>query len=201
MTPFFQEQPSLRLFKDKLVEFATKQRRGIRNPFVIVPVAPHLERRLSGVLQAWQPEEVEVHALYLDRIFPHTEVFQTVTAIPEGALDKLNSNGEDGGNALVEHTLQDNLGREIVDTIVGEHGHFRSNPEQIVLLLNLGSLYPFVRASELLDELDRQGVQATVGLPFPGRVYNGKLSFFGEEARHYYPAHRIDKQIQEAELQ
>lgn len=204
MTSFFQGQGAienpLRSFEDKLVEFATGQRRGIRNPFVIVPVVPHLERRLSRVLQGWQPGEVDVHALHLDRSFPRTEVFQTVTAIPEEALDRLDSSGKAGGSALVEHTLRDNLGREIVDAIVGEHGHFCSNPEQIVLLLNLGSLYPFVRASELLDELDRQGVQATVGLPFPGRVYNGKLSFFGEEARHYYPAHRIDQQIQDAHL-
>ena len=44
-------------------------------------------------------------------------------------------------------------------------------------------------------------VQATIGIPFPGEVIGGKLSFFGGESRHYYPAHQIDGQIQGVHLQ
>jgi hypothetical protein len=65
----------------------------------------------------------------------------------------------------------------------------------------LGSIYPFSRASELLDELDRQNVKSTIGIPLPGNVYGGTLSFFGGNSRRYYPAHQIDGQIQEVHLQ
>jgi len=39
----------------------------------------------------------------------------------------------------------------------------------VVLLLNVGSLYPFTRASELFDELDRRNVRSTIGIPYPWR--------------------------------
>jgi hypothetical protein len=40
-----------------------------------------------------------------------------------------------------------------------------------------------------------------VGIPFPGEIIGGKLSFFGERAQHYYPAHRIDERITMDHLQ
>jgi hypothetical protein len=52
-----------------------------------------------------------------------------------------------------------------------------------------------------LDELDRRNVQSTIGIPFPGDIVGGKLSFFGEESRNYYPAHQIDGRIEGVHLQ
>jgi hypothetical protein len=99
--------------------------------------------------------------------------------------------------------MQDRLAEELVEEMItNEIDDDRLETQQhVVLLLNLGSLYPFTRASELLDELDRRNVRSTIGIPFPGDVVGGKLSFFGGDSRHYYPAHQIDGQIREVHLQ
>jgi hypothetical protein len=100
----------------------------------------------------------------------------------------------------VEGTLSRNLATEIVDEVIQNHIRrpgILNERVSIIVLLNLGSLYPFTRASELLDELDRKNVNTTVGIPFPGSVIGGRLSFFNEKARHYYPAHRVDEQVTE----
>lgn len=199
----------LKQFQQTLLEFVTKQRRGIRNPFVIVPVDPAYERKMTGTLKNWRPQDdrdeaIPVQHIFLDEVLPKTEVYKTVTSIPEKALESAQNassgeaeSAEERAQERVEATLRENLAVEIVDVILEEHGEIRADEEQIVLLLNLGSLYPFARASELLDELDRRRARSTVGIPFPGSVIGGKLAFFGdaEKARHYYPAHRVDQQI------
>jgi len=96
--------------------------------------------------------------------------------------------------------MQDRLAEELVGVMVEEI----AAPDQqrhVVVLTHLGSLYPFTRASELLDELDRRNVQSTIGIPFPGDIVGGKLSFFGEESRNYYPAHQIEGRIEGVHLQ
>jgi hypothetical protein len=111
--------------------------------------------------------------------------------------------GDTSPGERIEGTMQDQLAEELVQQMV-EHELSEEQLEtqsHVVLLLNLGSLYPFTRASELLDELDRRNVRSTIGIPFPGDVVGGKLSFFGGESRHYYPAHQIDGQIQGVHLQ
>lgn len=181
-------------FQKTVETFATGKRRAIRNPFVIVPLEPALERRVSQELERWASthgDDPGIETVHLDRIFPETPVFETVTSLPTGTVPA----------DSITQTLRDNLAQEIVECILDEHEDLISDERQVLLLLNLGSLYPFARASELLDELDRRRVRATIGIPFPGRVFGGKLSFFGEDARHYYPAHRIDEQIREVYLQ
>lgn len=179
----------LEQFKTKLSEFASGQRRGIRNPFVIVPVAPDLEWAVVDALVAWAPS-VPTTKVYLDRIMPKTDVFATVAGLSPAPSKK-----------SIETTFQRNLAREMVELIIKNHEAGCQTEEHILLLLQLGSLYPFTRASALLDEMDRRRVRATVGIPFPGSILSGKLSFFDEQAQHYYPAHRIDTQIQAAHLQ
>ena len=203
----------LKEFQKTLVDFAARKRRGIRNPFVIVPVAPPHERRLTSVLSAWEPDPAEsgsdipVTRICLDEVMPKTKVYQTVVSIPQAALDS----ADPGDNSLAQKTygaedpvtatLQDNLATEIVDCIINEHPDISTVERQILLLLNLGSLFPFARASELLDEFERRRTQSTIGIPFPGTVIGGKLAFFGEDAHHYYPAHRIDQQVKGEHLQ
>jgi len=70
----------------------------------------------------------------------------------------------------------------------------------VVLLLDLGSLYPFTRASELLDELDRLNVESTIAVPVPVPDSDSG-PFSGDDSRRYCPAHRIDGQIREEHLQ
>lgn len=203
------KQDPLKAFQQKLVDFAARKRRGIRNPFVIVPVDPPFERRMTSILASWEPEPDEyadplpVKRIFLDRVLPETDVYRTVVSIPEAALDRANASGLGDSNITerVEETMRDNLATEIVDLILEDHEDILTVERQIVLLLNLGSLYPFARASELLDEFDRLRAQSTIGIPFPGSVIGGKLAFFGEDARHYYPAHRIDQQIKAGHLQ
>ena len=184
-------------FEERLAQFADG-RRGIRNPFVIVPVQPKYERRVTDRLVEWadDPHEIEgfpengtVQILRLDELFVETDVFDLAVDL-----------GERSQPATIKDTMQDRLAEELVAVMVEEI----TTPNQqrhVVVLTHLGSLYPFTRASELLDELDRRNVQSTIGIPFPGDIVGGKLSFFGEESRNYYPAHRIDGRIEGVHLQ
>lgn len=197
-----------RTFKEKICTFARGQH-GIRNPFVIAAVDPAVEHQTTERLEAWAtnaaeapaiPDGVTIQPIWLDELLPRTDVYKLLVDLGEPLSDF-----EDGISAgeRIEETMQDRLAEELVqqmidDEIVEEKLKTQSH---VVLLLNLGSLYPFSRASELLDELDRRNVKSTIGIPFPGDVVGGKLSFFGGPSRHYYPAHQIDGQIREVHLQ
>ena len=194
-------------FKEKLGTFAQGQH-GIRNPFVISAVDPAVEHRVADRLATWSdgqeapevPANVTVQPVWLDELLPRTDVYKLLVDLggPLAGLEGDTSPGE-----RIEETMQDRLADELVQQMI-EHELSEAQLEtqsHVVLLLNLGSLYPFTRASELLDELDRRNVKSTIGIPFPGDVVGGKLSFFGGESRHYYPAHQIDGQIQGVHLQ
>ena len=186
-------------FKKKLLSFARGDKRGIRNPFVIVPLDPHLEPRVADHLVEWKEKtttsDLPIQVIHLDRLLPTTQVFQVAVAIPPGAVGSAAVQAES-----IQETLEENLSTELVKSLFESGELDTQQTNQVVLLLNLGCLYPFARASEILDELDRVGVRSTIGLPFPGEVIGGKLSFFGEDAQHYYPAHRIPGQIKEVHL-
>ena len=195
-------------FKAKLLTFA-KGQHGIRNPFVIAAVDPAVEHRVADRLETWAggrreppaiPDEVTVQPIWLDELLPQTDVYKLLVDLgePLAGLEGDASPGE-----RIEETMQDQLAEELVKQMI-EHELSEGQLEtqsHVVLLLNLGSLYPFTRASELLDELDRRNVKSTIGIPFPGDVVGGKLSFFGGESQHYYPAHQIDGQVQGVHLQ
>lgn len=201
------ENPMIK-FSRELVDFARGERRGIRNPFVMVPVQPRIENRVTRRLEQWTntPDgrladwesatdadgtQVTATSIRLDELFPQTTAFQTSAEL--GPLDHVSTDS-------VEGTLKRNLGSELIDQLIEEYirsGQVYNDRTSILVLLNLGSLYPFTRASELLDELDRKSVNTTVGIPFPGSVIGGRLSFFDENARHYYPAHRVGEKATE----
>jgi len=197
-----------REFKEKLRTFAQGQH-GIRNPFVIAAVDPAIEHRVADRLATWSdgrkeapeiPDNVTVQPIWLDELLPRTDVYKLLVDLGEPLAEL---EGDTSPGERVEETMQDRLAEELVQQMI-EHELSEAQLEtqsHVVLLLNLGSLYPFTRASELLDELDRRNVKSTIGIPFPGDVVGGKLSFFGGESRHYYPAHQIDGQIQGVHLQ
>ena len=197
-----------REFKEKLRTFAQGQH-GIRNPFVIAAVEPAVEHRVADRLETWSdgriespeiPDSVTVQPIWLDELLPQTDVYKLLVDLGDPLTDL---DGDASPGERIEGTMQDQLAEELVQQMV-EHELSEEQLEtqsHVVLLLNLGSLYPFTRASELLDELDRRNVKSTIGIPFPGDVVGGKLSFFGGESRHYYPAHQIDGQIQGVHLQ
>lgn len=195
-------------FKDKLVLFAQGQH-GIRNPFVIAAVDPKIEHQIADRLEMWAtgqteapevPSSVSVQPIWLDELLPQTPVYKLLVDLDD-ALSSLPDGVSPGER--IEETMQDRLAEELVQLMIEKEIDKTGLETQshIVLLLNLGSLYPFTRASELLDELDRRNVKSTVGITFPGDVVGGKLSFFGGESRHYYPAHQIDGQVREVHLQ
>jgi hypothetical protein len=197
-----------REFKEKLRTFAQGQH-GIRNPFVIAAVDPAVEHRVADRLATWSdgrkeapevPDNVTVQPIWLDELLPRTDVYKLLVDLGEPLAEL---EGDTSPGERIEETMQDRLAEELVQQMI-EHELSEAQLEtqsHVVLLLNLGSLYPFTRASELLDELDRRNVKSTIGIPFPGDVVGGKLSFFGGESRHYYPAHQIDGQIQGVHLQ
>jgi hypothetical protein len=188
-----------RAFKERLCTFADGQA-GIRNPFVIAAVDPAVEHRVTERLQTWANEATEpptrdgavtVQPLWLDELLSKTTVYTLSVAL-----------GDETAPARIEETMQNRLADELVQRMVDHEidEHKLESQHHIVLLLNLGSLYPFTRASELLDELDRRNVRSTIGIPFPGDIVGGELSFFGGDSRHYYPAHQIDGRIREVHL-
>ena len=181
-------------FKAKLCTFATGQA-GIRNPFVIAAVDPAYEHRMTERLSRWaagdegnpDPDEgVTIQPIWLDELLPKTTVYNLSVAL-----------GSETTTKRIEDTMQDRLAEELVSEMLSNEidKDKLQSQQHIVLLLNLGSLYPFTRASELLDELDRRNVKSTIGIPFPGEAVGGNLNFFGGDSRHYYPAHQIDGQI------
>lgn len=187
-------------FKEKLCTFAAGQA-GIRNPFVIAAVDPSVEHLVADRLSAWSrgadeapviEDGVSVQPIWLDELLPKTKVYNLSVAL-----------GGETTAGRIEETMQDRLAEELVEEMIANEidDEQLQTQHHVVLLLNLGSLYPFTRASELLDELDRRNVRSTIGIPFPGDVVGGKLSFFGGDSRHYYPAHQIDGQIREVHLQ
>lgn len=197
----------LKTFTEELIDFARGGRRGIRNPFVMVPVDPAIEKQVVAKLEAWatpgdpgrlkpwadvtdsRGRPITVSAIRMDGVLPETKAFKTSRDL--GPLAEVTTDS-------VEGTLERNLAPEVVSNIIETHLGEDGVPNaqtSVLVLLGLGSLYPFTRASELLDELDRRNVKTTVGIPFPGIVSGGRLSFFSEDARHYYPAHRIDEKI------
>ncbi len=189
-----------RAFKEKLCTFADGQA-GIRNPFVIAAVDPEIEHRIADRLSSWATtnseapsidDDMTVQPIWLDELLPQTKVYNLSVAL-----------GGETSSERIEATMQDQLAEEIVQEMIDHKidAEDLETQNHVVLLLNLGSLYPFTRASELLDELDRRNVRSTIGIPFPGDVVGGKLSFFGGDSRHYYPAHQIDGQIQEVHIQ
>jgi hypothetical protein len=189
-----------RAFKQKLCTFADGQA-GIRNPFVIAAVDPAVEHQTADRLSSWATcagelppidDGVTVQPIWLDELLPQTKVYKLSVAL-----------GGETSPERIEGTMQDRLAEELVQEMIEQEIDEEKLETQshVVLLLNLGSLYPFTRASELLDELDRRNVRSTIGIPFPGDVVGGKLSFFGGDSRHYYPAHQIDGQIREVHLQ
>ncbi|MFW5950022.1 MAG: BREX protein BrxB domain-containing protein [archaeon] len=203
-----QSSSPYREFKTKLRTFA-KGQHGIRNPFVIAAVDPSIEHRVGDRLETWAtdkrespeiPDGITVQLVWLDELLPQTDVYKLLVDLGEPLA---NLGGDVSTGERIEETMQDRLAEELVQQMI-EHELSEEQLEtqsHIVLLLNLGSLYPFTRASELLDELDRRNVKSTIGITFPGDVVGGKLSFFGGESRHYYPAHQIDGQIQGVHLQ
>ena len=193
------ERSPYKSFKQRLCEFARGQH-GIRNPFVIAAVDPAVENRTATRLVEWAeegeedpeiPDDITVQPIWLDELLPRTDVYRLLVDL-----------GEETSPEVTERTMQDTLAEELVQEILENEAEDRFETQShVMLLLRLGSLYPFSRASELLDELDRRNVKSTVGIPFPGDVVGGKLSFFGTDSRHYYPAHQIDGQIREVHLQ
>lgn len=187
-------------FKNKVCTFANGQH-GIRNPFIIAAVEPRLEHRLSARLTEWAdegteqpelPEGVTVQPIRLDELLPRTDVYELLVDL-----------GGHTSAAAIESTMKDQLAAELVQQILDREVEASrlETQQHVLLLLQLGSLYPFSRASELLDELDRRNVKSTIGIPFPGDVVGGKLSFFNTDSRHYYPAHQIAGKIREVHLQ
>jgi len=184
-------------FTERLAQFAAG-RRGIRNPFVIVPLKPKYEHRVADRLTDWAenphqteefPDDGTVQVLQLNELLTETPVFDLAVDL-----------GKDSSPASITDTMQDRLATELVSTMI-DHIEEPNRQRHVVLLTHLGSLYPFTRASELLDELDRRNVQSTIGIPFPGEIVAGSLRFFDGESRNYYPAHQIDGQIQGVHLQ
>jgi hypothetical protein len=188
----------LQSFTEKLAAFAGGQA-GIRNPFAIVAVDPAYEHTVTQRLAAWTetpPAELtEVSAtiqpVWLDELISETTVYNLAVGL-----------SEEQNTATIRSTLESRLAEELVDEIRATSDlEALRDPSHVLLLLNVGSVYPFTRASELLDELDRRNVSSTIGVAFPGVITNGKLAAYGVDARGYYPAHLIEGQITAADLQ
>jgi hypothetical protein len=204
-------------FKEEILAFA-QGRRGIRNPFVVAPVAPAVERRVADRLASWATEEtgeddetpsipdaVSVQPIRLDELLARTDVYNLLVDLGEPLAELEAEDGVPVGQR-VEETMRDRLAEELVWEIVTEEVEAADLKGQnhVLLLLNLGSLSPVTRVSKLLDELDRRNVESTVAVlapvPVPGDAIGGQSDFSGDDSRRYCPAHQIDGSIREEHL-
>jgi len=188
----------LQSFTEKLAAFAGGQA-GIRNPFVIVAVTEAVEHQVTERLATWATDppaeladvDATIQPIWLDELLSETTVYKLAV----GLSDAQNT-------ATIRSTLEARLAEELVEEIIAQSDRDAlDDSSHILMLLNVGSVYPFTRASELLDELDRRNVSSTIGVAFPGRISNGKLAAYGSDPRGYYPAHLIDGRISEVDLQ
>ena len=185
------EASPLNEFKIKLENFATGKRKGIRNPFVILPVKPAIEYRVFDKMKNWNPAGECTCSFYdLEKLFTNTRAVKITNAY----LNEIN-HGE-----LHPQEIEKNIGytlpREIAKQFEEDLSGINSR-SQILLLGNLGALYPFTSASEILDQIEKIGIKATVGIIFPGptTLSGSAVSFFGQKHTHYYPAHIIPNQL------
>lgn len=187
-----------RAFTETLGAFADGEAH-IRNPFVVVAVDPSVERRTAVRLDAWATEadelpaidDVTVRSIWLDELITGTTVYELSVVLRDETPSE-----------RIEETMRDRLAHELVAEMVEneiEDGKLATH-RHVVLLLHLGSLYPFTHASELLDELDRRNVASTVGIPVPCDVADGTSSSFDWGARDSPPAHRVTGRIREVHL-
>ena len=182
----------LESFKHRIEQFARSEKRGIRNPFVIVTTSPKLEHKVGEKANEWSKSEdsLEIKDVRIDKLFPKTESFKISSQLAEAI------SSED-----IRQTLEDNLKEQLVKEIKKDVGdEFVKNKENVITLTNLGSVNPFARASGILDEMDRKNFKCAIGVIYPGEVIAGKLSMYGGKSRHYYPAHIIREQITEDEI-
>ncbi|MEF8847342.1 MAG: BREX protein BrxB domain-containing protein [Candidatus Paceibacterota bacterium] len=181
------ENLSLKEFKTKLKDFATGKRRGIRNPFVILPVRPAIEYQVFGKMKEWSPSgECSCSFYNLEKLFIKTRAIRITNAYLNDASPK----------RLNPEEIEKNIGYTLPREIAEQFEKDLLSPgsrRQILLLGNLGALYPFTSASEILDQIEKIGIKATVGIIFPGptTLSGSAVSFFGQKHTHYYPAHII----------
>jgi len=144
-------------FKNQLQAFAKGERQGIRNPFVMVPVEPSAEQKVAQHLHAWAQGDGEVptSVVLLDRVLPQTEVFEKLLGLPDSfyAGDSLQKRGQ-----REQETLRDNAAQEMVAEIVSTHEETCQKERQVLLLLHLGALFPFGRASRATAQLREKSV-------------------------------------------
>lgn len=179
-------------FKERIGQFARSEKRGIRNPFVIVTTPPELEHKVGEKVREWSESEksLDINDVRIDKLFPKTESFKISSQLADHASSE-----------NVRKTLEDNLKEQLVEEIKNEVGEeFVKDKENVIVLRNLGAVHPFARASGILDEMDRRNFKCAIGVIYPGEVIAGKLSMYGGEARHYYPAHIIKQQVTEGDL-
>ena len=185
------ETSPLNEFKNKLKDFATGERRGIRNPFVILPVRPAIEYQVFVKMKDWGPPKECTYSFYnLEKLFTKTRAVKITNAY----LNDINN--EELHPEEIEKNIGYTLPREIAKQFEEDLSGINSR-SQILLLGNLGALYPFTSASEILDQIEKIGIKATVGIIFPGptTLSGSAVSFFGQKHTHYYPAHIIPNQL------
>lgn len=185
------EKSPIHDFKNKLGAFATGKRRGIRNPFVILPVKPSIEFKVFSEMKNWNPPKDCTYFTYdLQKLFVDTRSIKITNAYLS------NRNTGDVIPQEIEKNVGYNLPIEIAEQIK-KHLPDVNSRTQILLLGNLGALYPFTSASEILDQIERVGIKSTVGIIFPGptTLSGSAVSFFGQKHTHYYPAHIIPEQL------
>lgn len=182
----------LKSFKHKIGQFARSEKRGIRNPFVIVTTPPELEHKAGEKVEEWSKNEdsLNIKEIKVDKLLPKTESFKIASQL----ADKTSSEG-------VKKTLEDNVKEQLVEEIKEDVGEeFIKNKENVLILRNVGSVHPFAKVSGILDEMDRRNIKCAIGIIYPGEIIAGKLSMYGGKSKHYYPAHIIKKQIKEEDL-
>jgi len=148
-------------FTERLAQFADG-RRGIRNPFVIVPVQPRYERRVANRLTEWatNPNHTEdfpangtVQVLRLDELFVETNVFELAVDL-----------GENSEPATITETMQNRLAEELVAVMV-EKIEDPTQQRHVVLLTHLGVSI----RSRVLRNSSMNSTAATSSLPSASR--------------------------------
>jgi hypothetical protein len=90
---------------------------------------------------------------------------------------------EESSFSEIEENLEEVLTEEVVDIL---SIHLKNkNSSYCVIILRIGSIFPFVHVSSLLSKLEGY-VKCTLIIPYPGNKEGEMLDYEGDNIRNYY---------------
>ena len=148
-------------------------------PFFIFPHDPALERKIIDEANRLQ-NRLERAGIQVEKVSLGALFYGTLQA--KGYLEKsfeIESKDRDALKRGIASVVKDSLVKELKEKA--------SNSKKVILLVRAGAIFPFLRTSSILSDLEGS-VKSPLVLFYPGRYEDKKLYFLNETEGYYYRA-------------